>query len=93
MHSRQSQFGQRGGALRDINSEQKDTVQQLFESNSWPWNVELTNAHETESTALSASLEKPRPFVFKLTSLHQHDLAYRKLSEFYAGAMCHIQAM
>ena len=51
-----------GGALRDINCEQKDAVQQLFENNGWPWNVEVTDVCETESTALSMSLAKPRPF-------------------------------
>ena len=40
----------------------------------------LTSTRETESTALSASLDKPCPFVFKLSSLYQHDLAYRKLT-------------
>ena len=29
--------------LRGINREQKDTVQQLFESNGWPWTVEVTD--------------------------------------------------
>ena len=29
--------------LRGINDEQKDAVQQLFESNGWPWNVEVTD--------------------------------------------------
>ena len=61
-HSRQSQFGQRGGTLRGINCEQKDAVQQLLESNGWPGNVEVTDVCETESTALSLSLDKPRPF-------------------------------
>ena len=36
-------MGQRGGALWGINGEQKDAVQQLFESNGWPWNVEVTD--------------------------------------------------
>ena len=43
MQSHQSQFGQKGGALRGINHEQKGAVQYLFESNSWPWNVEVTD--------------------------------------------------
>ena len=67
-HLRQSQFGQRGGTLRGINCEWRDEVQQLFESNGWPWNVEVTDVCETESTALSTSLDKPRPYVFKLSS-------------------------
>ena len=44
-----------GSALRGINREQKDTVWQLFERNGWPWNVEVTDMCETESTALSTS--------------------------------------
>ena len=61
-HSSQSQFWQRGRALRGINREQKDAVQQLFESNGWPWNFEVTDIEcETESTALSMSLAKPCP--------------------------------
>ena len=41
-----------------------------FESNGWFSNVEVTDVGETESTALSTSLDKaPRPFVFKLFSL------------------------
>ena len=43
VQSHQFQFGQRGGALRGINHEQKGAVQHLFESNSWPWNVEVTD--------------------------------------------------
>ena len=58
-----------GGALRGINREQKDVVQQLFESNGWPRNVEVADVCETESTALSTSLNKTRPFVFRLSSL------------------------
>ena len=53
---------------RGINLEQKDAVQQLFESNGWPWNVEVTDVCEIESTALSMSLDKPRPFASKLSS-------------------------
>ena len=60
-----SHTGQWGGALRGISCEQKDAVQQLFESNRWPWNVEVTDVCETESTALPTSRDKPRPFVFK----------------------------
>ena len=33
----------KGGAFRGIHREQKDAVQQLFESNGWPWNVEVTD--------------------------------------------------
>ena len=43
--------------LRGINHEQKDAVQQLFESNGWPWNVEVTDVCETESTAHSSRLD------------------------------------
>ena len=68
-HSRQSHFGQKAETLRGINHEQKDVVLQLFESNGWPWNVELTDVCETESIALSMSLDKPSPFAFKLSSL------------------------
>ena len=50
-------LGQRGRALRGINREQKDTVQQLFESNGWPLNVEVTDVSETENTVLSTSLD------------------------------------
>ena len=52
-------LGQRGRALRGINREQKDTVtvQQLFESNGWPLNVEVTDVCETENTVLSTSLD------------------------------------
>ena len=42
---------------------------QLSESNSRPWNIEVTDVYDTESPALSASLDKPHPFVFKLFSL------------------------
>ena len=59
-----SKHGQRG-----INLEQKDAVQQLFESNSWPWNAEVTDVCETEGTGLSTSLDKFPPFVFKSSSL------------------------
>ena len=55
--------------MRDINHEWKEAVQQLFESNGWPWNAEVTNMCETESTALSTTLDKPRSFVLKLSSL------------------------
>ena len=58
MHLCQSQFGQRDGALRGINHEQKDTVQLLFESNGWTWNAEVTSVCETESTALTMSVDK-----------------------------------
>ena len=43
--------------LRGINHEQKDAIQQLFESNGWPWNVEMTSVCETESTAHSLWLD------------------------------------
>ena len=43
--------------LRGINHEQKDAVQQLFESNGWPWNVEVTDVCKTESTAHSSRLD------------------------------------
>ena len=43
--------------------------QQLFESNGWSLNVEVTDVCETQRTALSTSLDKLRPFVFKLSSL------------------------
>ena len=43
--------------LRGINHEQKDAVQQLFESNGWPWNVEMTYVCKTESTAQSSRLD------------------------------------
>ena len=46
--------------LRGINHEQKDAVQQLFESNGWPWNVEMTDVCETESTAHSSRLDDIR---------------------------------
>ena len=59
----------KGWCFEGHNFEQEDAVLQLFESNSWPWNVEVTNVCETESTALSTSLDKPCPFVFKLSSL------------------------
>ena len=59
----------KGWGFEGHNHEQKDAVQQLFKSNSWPWNVEVTDVCETESTALSTSLDKPHPFVFKLSSL------------------------
>ena len=59
----------KGQGFRGINREQKDAVQQFFKSNGWPWNGEVTDVCETESTALSTSLDKPRPFVFKLSSL------------------------
>ena len=43
--------------MRGINREQKDPVQQLFESDGWPWNVEVTNVCETESTALPICIQ------------------------------------
>ena len=49
--------------------EQKDTARQLFESNGWLWNGEATDVCKTESTTLSTSLDKPRPFVFRLSLL------------------------
>ena len=58
--SRQSQFGQWGGALRGIHREQKDAVQQLFESNGWLGMLKWPMWCETESTALSTSLEEER---------------------------------
>ena len=66
-HSCQSQFGQRGGALRGINREQKDAVQRQFESNGWPWNAEVTDVCVKLKTqrCISTSLDKPRPFLFK----------------------------
>ena len=39
------------------------------DSNGWTWNVEVTDVCETQSIALATSLDKPRPFVFKLSSL------------------------
>ena len=57
-HSRQSQFGQWGGALRGIHREQKDAVQQMFESNGWRGMLKWAMWCETESTALSTSLEE-----------------------------------
>ena len=56
-----SEFGQIGRALRGQNQEEKDAVLQLFESNGWPWNVEVTDVCETESTALAMLLDKPCP--------------------------------
>ena len=58
-----------GPGFEGINREQKDAVQQLFENNGWPWNVEVTDVRETESTALSTPLDKTRPFVFKMPSV------------------------
>ena len=55
----------KGRGFEGINRQQKDAVQQLFESNGWPWNVEVTSVCETESTALTMSVDKPRPFVVK----------------------------
>ena len=49
----------KGPGFGVINHEQMDAVQQVFESNSWPRNVEVTDVCETESTALSTSLDKP----------------------------------
>ena len=43
--------------LRGINHEQKDAVKQPFESNGWPWNVEVTDVCKTESTAHSSRLD------------------------------------
>ena len=37
--------------FEEQNHEQKDAVQQLFESNGWPWTVEVTDVCKTESTA------------------------------------------
>ena len=45
--------------MRGIKHEQKDVVQQLFEKNGWPWNVELTDVCETEGTGLSISIDRP----------------------------------
>ena len=45
----------KGQCSQGINREQKDKVRQLFECNGWPWNVEVTDTCETESTALSTS--------------------------------------
>ena len=55
--------------LRGINCEQRVSVPQLFESNGWPRNVEVTDMCDTESAALSVSLDKPCPFVIKLSLL------------------------
>ena len=63
------QLFESNGWQRDKNREQKDAVQQLFESNGWPWNFEVSDVCETENTALPTSLNKPRPFVFRLSSL------------------------
>ena len=41
-----------GWGFEGHNHEQKDAVQQQFKSNSWPWNVEVTDVCETESTML-----------------------------------------
>ena len=62
-------FAQVKSDMSDKNREQKDAVQQLFESNGWPWNFEVSDVCETENTALPTSLNKPRPFVFRLSSL------------------------
>ena len=52
-----------------MNTVQKNTVQQLFESNRWPWNVKVTDVCKTESTTLSTSPDKFHPFVFSLSLL------------------------
>ena len=79
----------------------------MFESSGWPWNVEVTKMCETESTALSMSPDKPRPFVFKLSLLqsfwalkkdkihfHQHnELADRKLRVNFMSVPSITQAM
>ena len=62
-------LGKKGGALMGINLEDKDAIRQLFESNGWPGNVQATDVCGTESTALSTSLDKPCPFVLKLSLL------------------------
>ena len=41
------------------NREQEDAARQLFESNGWPWDVEVTYVCETESTALSVTRQAP----------------------------------
>lgn len=46
--------------LKGINHEQKDAVQQLFERNGWPWNVEVTDVCGTESSASSKLDDVPR---------------------------------
>ena len=61
VHLPQSPFGQWGGALRGISRKQKDTIQQLFESNGWPWNVEVTDVCETEGIALHVHVTRLAP--------------------------------
>ena len=61
VHLPRSPFGQWGGALRGISRKQKDTIQQLFESNGWPWNVEVTDVCETESIALHVHFTRLAP--------------------------------
>ena len=55
--------------LRGVSCEQKHSVPQPFESIGWPRNVEVTDVCDTESTVLSVSLDKPCPFVIKLSLL------------------------
>ena len=43
--------------LKGINREQKDAIQQLFQSNGWPWTVEMTDVCETDSTAHSSRID------------------------------------
>ena len=58
----------KGRGFEGIHREQKDAVQQLFDSKAVPWNGEGTDVCGTKSIALYTSLDKPRPFVFKLFS-------------------------
>jgi len=52
---------------------EKDAVQRLFQSNSQPWNVEVTDVCEIESTALSTSLDKPRlPICIQIVFASKH---------------------
>ena len=83
--------------MRGINHKQKDAVQQLFESSGWPWNVEVTNVCETESTVLSICFQMvlaSNLLSLKIDKVHDHqedDLADRNLSEFCAK--CRAQVM
>ena len=43
--------------LRGVNCEQRDSVPQLFESNGWPGNVEVTDTCDTESNGWPGNVE------------------------------------
>ena len=63
--------------LRGINREQKDAVQQLFESNGWPWTVEVTDVCKTDSTAHSSRLDdipRSQPLALALKWRHTFPL-------------------